>query len=153
MTKKKNDGVYIYSITSQSCSLAETLVIFAFRKVWLLYGVPVIISVTIQSLIAQSETRPLKSSSKYWIFQGNGRLTKRLLAQWIIYVMYERFGRVRKRNRRGCVYSRPKTIWPAAATICVASSCFRSKMEDLEMYSDNLLFNKRQLGPIGQYTV
>jgi len=51
------------------------------------------------------------------------------------------------------VHSRPKTIWPAAATICVASSCFRSKMEDLEMYSDNLLFNKRQLGPIGQYTV
>ena len=46
-----------------------------------------------------------------------------------------------------------KTIWAAVATICVASSCFRSKMEDLEMYSDNLLFNKRQLGPIGQYTV
>lgn len=49
--------------------------------------------------------------------------------------------------------ARPKTIWPAVAPICVASSCFRSKMEDLEMYSDNLLFNKRQLGPIGQYTV
>jgi len=63
--KEKSDGVYIYSIASQSCSLAETLVIFAFRKVWLLYGVPVIISVTIQSLIAQSETRPLKSSAKY----------------------------------------------------------------------------------------
>ena len=27
------------------------------------------------------------------------------------------------------------------------------KMEDVEMYSDHLLFNKRQLGPIGQYTV
>ncbi|PFX34488.1 Zinc transporter 5 [Stylophora pistillata] len=26
-------------------------------------------------------------------------------------------------------------------------------MEDVEMYSDHLLFNKRQLGPIGQYTV
>lgn len=44
----------------------------------------------------------------------------------------------------------------------LASGCYHlccqlmlpfKKMEDLEMYSDNLLFNKRQLGPIGQYTV
>ena len=27
-----------------------------------------------------------------------------------------------------------------------------SRMEDVEMYSDHLLFNKRQMGPIGQYT-
>ena len=33
-----------------------------------------------------------------------------------------------------------------------ASSCFDFKMEDVEMYSDHLLFNKRQLGPIGQHT-